>query len=948
MLASSNYVQWKSIIKRYIDTKPNHELIHFCLKNPPYQYKFLTIDANATRVTLGNEGTSRQQHPRGEVMKTFATVLEDIQKWINVEAESIQIILIRSDNDIYFTVDACPNAMEMWKSIKRLKQGEAINVQDLETNLSQVATRNRVKAIANSPPPTYDPEPKVVAEDDASSNEKDIEKLMALISMCFKKIYKPNNNNLNTSSNTRNLNVDNIPRSSRGSGYDRQTEQYDNQRVVNVVGARENVGTLVAQQAGIWCFNCKEFGNVARECKKAKRVWDLAYHKENMLLCKQEKAAIQLSAEQVNWRDYTDDEPEDQELEAHYMYMEKIQEVTLDAATNSRPIFDVEPLQKLVEIILFIVYSGCSKDMTGNLKLLRNFVEKFLDLEVAFRKSTCYVRDLKGNDVIIGSRGTNIYSITLQDTTSPNPICLMAKASSSQAWLWHHRLSHPNFDTINLLSKNDSVIGLPKLKLVKDNLCSSCENTWTHFVRSKDETPEVLIEFPRFVQRGLHAHVRIVRTNKDILFSPMFDEYFNGATIVVSKSLAIPTIDTSDQRQQPNTNPSTSTTVVADQTQLEIHSTPKPTTLEPTVIATENIDQAEDVMVDEGHPSKHHWTRDHPLEQELVDRLLCKNIINMKWLWKNKRDEENTVILNKARLVAKDIVKQKELILKSHLYQLLDSDHACCLDTRKSTSGGIPFLGGDKLVSWSSKKKDCTSMSTAEAEYMSLSMCCVQVFWMRTQLTDYGFHFDKIPMYCDSKAAIAISCNPVQHSCTKHINVRYHFIKEHVEMGIVELLFIITEYQLADLFTKALSEDRSYALSWKPCQGGSFKLNLPDHRYKRWCFSLISVESDSLPHAHAQVFKYNQRSSKSIKIGDIVSLMKKRRLGAFKISMSMPIKRTSLSRKSNQDDSKQGDDARSQAIKFKRRRLMIKITKHEGTKPLQIRKDKDKTKEGKA
>nr|GFB26156.1 retrotransposon protein, putative, unclassified [Tanacetum cinerariifolium] len=116
--------------------------------------------------------------------------------------------------------------------------------------------------------------------------------------------------------------------------------------------------------------------------------------------------------------------------------------------------------------------------------------------------------------------------------------------------------------------------------------------------------------------------------------------------------------------------------------------------------------------------------------------------------------------------------------------------------------------GGDKLVSWSSKKQDCTSMSSAEAEYVSLSACCVQVLWMRTQLTDYGFHFDKIPMCCDSKAAIAISYNPVQHSRTKHIDIRYHFIKKKVEKGIVELFFVGTEYQLADLFTKALPVER--------------------------------------------------------------------------------------------------------------------------------------------
>ncbi|GJR39376.1 hypothetical protein Tco_1215060 [Tanacetum coccineum] len=103
-----------------------------------------------------------------------------------------------------------------------------------------------------------------------------------------------------------------------------------------------------------------------------------------------------------------------------------------------------------------------------------------------------------------------------------------------------------------------------------------------------------------------------------------------------------------------------------------------------------------------------------------------------------------------------------------------------------STSVGAQFLG-EKLVRWSSKKQDCMVLSTAEAEYVSLSACCAQVLWMQTQLTDYGFHFNKIPIYCDLKSAIAISCNPVQHSRTKHITVRYHFIKEHVEKGMIEL-----------------------------------------------------------------------------------------------------------------------------------------------------------------
>ncbi|GJY17277.1 retrovirus-related pol polyprotein from transposon TNT 1-94 [Tanacetum coccineum] len=136
-----------------------------------------------------------------------------------------------------------------------------------------------------------------------------------------------------------------------------------------------------------------------------------------------------------------------------------------------------------------------------------------------------------------------------------------------------------------------------------------------------------------------------------------------------------------------------------------------------------------------------------------------------------------------------------------------DADHARCIDTRKSTYGGIQFLG-DKLVSWMSKKQDCTTMSLAEAEYVVLSISYAQVLWMRTQLKDYCFNYNKIPLYCDSQSAIAILCNPVQHSRTKHIHTRYHFIKEQVENGIIELYFVRTEYQLADMFTKALPEDR--------------------------------------------------------------------------------------------------------------------------------------------
>nr|GEU67130.1 retrovirus-related Pol polyprotein from transposon TNT 1-94 [Tanacetum cinerariifolium] len=135
----------------------------------------------------------------------------------------------------------------------------------------------------------------------------------------------------------------------------------------------------------------------------------------------------------------------------------------------------------------------------------------------------------------------------------------------------------------------------------------------------------------------------------------------------------------------------------------------------------------------------------------------------------------------------------------------LDADHAGCHLDRKSTSGNVQFLG-DKLMCWSSKKKNCVSISTAKSKYVAVFNWCAQVLWMRTQLTDYGFFYDKVPIYYDSKSAIAISCNPVHHTRTKHIDVRYHFIKDNGVKGTIELNFVGTEYQLADLFTKSLRE----------------------------------------------------------------------------------------------------------------------------------------------
>ncbi|GJS70710.1 retrovirus-related pol polyprotein from transposon TNT 1-94 [Tanacetum coccineum] len=203
---------------------------------------------------------------------------------------------------------------------------------------SHATTRYKGKEIAKPITPPSESASEEDSDPEQAQKDKDMQKNLALIAKYFKKLYKPTNNNLRTSSNTRNKNVDTTPRYKN----DNQTGQFGNQRAVNVVGARETVGGPVVQQSGIQCFNCKEFGHYAKECRKPKRVKDSTYHKEKMLLCKQAEKGVQLQAEQSDWLADTDEEIDEQELEAHYSYMAKIQEVpNADSGTDAEPLEQV-------------------------------------------------------------------------------------------------------------------------------------------------------------------------------------------------------------------------------------------------------------------------------------------------------------------------------------------------------------------------------------------------------------------------------------------------------------------------------------------------------------------------------------------------------------------------------------------------------------------------------
>ena len=130
---------------------------------------------------------------------------------------------------------------------------------------------------------------------------------------------------------------------------------------------------------------------------------------------------------------------------------------------------------------------------------------------------------------------------------------------------------------------------------------------------------------------------------------------------------------------------------------------------------------------------------------------------------------------------------------------------------RKSTSGTCQFIGS-ALVSWNSKKQNSVALSTAEAEYISAGSCCAQILWMKQQLSDYGIVLDHISIKCDNTSAIKISKNPILHSRTKHIEIRHHFIRDHILKGDVVFEFVDTKNQLADIITKPLNKDSFYTV----------------------------------------------------------------------------------------------------------------------------------------
>nr|GEY82361.1 integrase, catalytic region, zinc finger, CCHC-type, peptidase aspartic, catalytic [Tanacetum cinerariifolium] len=370
-----------------------------------------------------------------------------------------------------------------------------------------------------------------------------------------------------------------------------------------------------------------------------------------------------------------------------------------------------EPIAKwfprIVQIYLWIIDSGCSKHMTGTGALLTNFVEKFLrtvrfgnndfaviagyvdvvigsmtikkvyyveglghnlfsvrkfcdkGLKVTFRKSTCFVRNEDGVDLLTGDRSSNLYTIALNEVALNSSTCLLAEAIAIVCFTQNRSIIDKRFDKTpyELINKRK-----PNIKFF---LVFGC----------------------RCYLPNDYEDIGKLKAKGDI-----------GVFVGYSKE-------------------STAFRIYNKQTR-KIHESVNVNFDE--IAMQEELDQFARLKV---------W--------RLVPRPEGESVIKTKWIFKNKKDESSLVIRNKARLVAVGYSQQE----------------------------------GDKLVCWSSKKQNYVSIFTAESEYVAVSNCSAQVLWMRTQLTDYGYFYDKVPIYCDSKSVIAISCNPVQHTRTKHIDV---------------------------------------------------------------------------------------------------------------------------------------------------------------------------------
>ncbi|GJU84843.1 retrovirus-related pol polyprotein from transposon TNT 1-94 [Tanacetum coccineum] len=753
MLGPGRYSQWRSRFLRYLDTKSNGEYLRKCIFEGPYTPTSVLIAA----VEAAENIPPVAAHEEAETIHNMTT---ENKLYFQAEKEAIFLILTGIGDEIYSTVDACNTAKEMWTAIERLQQGESLNVQDVKTNLfwefgkftsrdgesmesyysrfyklMNELTRNNLQVspmqvnvqflqqlqpewsrfvtvvkqreeidtvsyhrlfdvlkqfqnevndirserlarsanplalLAAAQPysdnyyqapkpqrsnaPSYmqssstrpsattrhkgkeiakpvTPQSESVSEEDSdpeqARRDKDMQKNLALLAKYFKKLYKPTNNNLRTSSNSRNKTEDTTPRYNN----DNQSGQFGNQRTMTVAGARETVGSPVVQQNGIQCFNCKGFGHYARECRKPKRVKDYAYHKEKMMMCKQAEQGVPLQAEQADWLEDTDEEIDEQELEAHYSYMAKIQEVSPEESSSTS-----QPLEQ--------VQNHDENDVFANVRRHSEQPESINDT---------YVLEKDDSNVIPDS--SNI-------CTNDNQVDQNAAECVDERAALANLIANLTLDTEE--NKTNLVLAGTRARILK-TVCLRWVPTGKTFASSttkvESETPNGSnVDIPNQceseqalnVNAGLVLHQMMSDHNSSDLApqrQEMSVENVSSGLVPQGQKASIMKLDRAQDKM-----------LFLQQKRQIRHKGPE------LVHETKFVEiQPCQFKQDDSLPQilkcvELSFVRAGLKVWELVDKPFGKMIIKLKWLWKNKKDEDQTVIRNKARLVAKGYAQEE-------------------------------------------------------------------------------------------------------------------------------------------------------------------------------------------------------------------------------------------------------------------------------------------------
>nr|CAH66640.1 OSIGBa0140A01.8 [Oryza sativa] len=454
----------------------------------------------------------------------------------------------------------------------------------------------------------------------------------------------------------------------------------------------------------------------------------------------------------------------------------------------------------------WVVDSGCTNHMTGERSMFTS-----LDKENGTRENIVFGDDGKGKlgynclftdeDVTVfrrddssvafkGKLKGDLYLVDF-DVDRVNPeACLIAK--SSMGWLWHRRLAHVGIRNLATLLKGEHILGLINVTFEKDRVCSACQAGKQ--VGNPHPIKNIMTTTRPFelLHMDLFRPVAYISIGDNKYGFVIVDDFsrFTWVYFLHDKSEAQDVFKHFAKQAQ-------------NLYDLTIKRWESSTSSPPPMILLKRFEMS---MMGEltfflGLQVK------QAQEDTFISQTKYVKDILKKFGMEDAKPIKTPMPTN-GHLDLDDngkCVDQKGCDFKLLGYS--DSDYAGCKVDRKSTTGTCQFLGRS-LVSWSFKKQNSITLSTAETEYVAAGSCCAQLLWMKQTLKVFGYNFTKIPLLCDNESAIKIDNNPVQHSRTKHIDIRHHFLRDHETKGDICLTHVRTESQLADIFTKPLDEKR--------------------------------------------------------------------------------------------------------------------------------------------